>query len=71
MDRELCLTALRVLGKFARGEKQNKEEVADLRRNAPRQEANLPIDELCCRMIQRFVSAPECWYQKPPKSAPN
>jgi hypothetical protein len=70
MDRELCLTALRVLSKFARGEKQNKKEVADLRRNAPKQEANLPIDELGCRMIHRHLSAPECWYRKPSKSTP-
>ena len=64
MDRELYMTALRVLSKFARGEKPDKSELTELRRHAFAEEADLSIDELCCRIIHRYLSEPERWYEK-------
>jgi hypothetical protein len=48
MDRELYMTALHVLAKFASGEKADPVQVSALRRNALLEEADLEIDELCC-----------------------
>src|SRR5581483_6469967 len=56
MDRDLYMTALRVLSKFASGEPQDPDQVAALRRAARADEAGEPIDELCCRLINRYLS---------------
>ena len=59
MNRELYLIALRVLAKFISGEKQDSVNVKELRANALPTEVDIPIDELCCRMIHRYEPEPK------------
>ena len=58
MDRELFLTALRVLARFNNELHLNTEDVNALRRSVLPNEADLPIDELCCQIIRRRLAVP-------------
>ena len=53
MDRNLLLTALRVLGRMASELKIAPADVDTLRRCASRGEDQLPIDELCYQVLKR------------------
>ena len=64
MTRDLYMTALRVLSKFACGERQDEKQIAELRRNAMPGEATVSIDELCCRIIHRRFDQPESRLEK-------
>ena len=59
MNRELYMIALCVLAKFISGEKQDSVQVKELRGNALPTEVDVPIDELCCRMIHRYEHEPK------------
>jgi hypothetical protein len=53
MNRSLYLAALRVLGQLTQGMDFSPDDLSMLRRNAPPDEVNLPVDVLCCEIIQR------------------
>jgi hypothetical protein len=60
MDRELYLTALQVLSRFTRREGQDSHQVNELRRKARLDEMDLPIDDLCCRIIHGQLNELRC-----------
>ena len=60
MDRELYLTALQVLSRFTRREGQDSQQANELRRKARLDETDLPIDDLCCRIIYGQLSELRC-----------
>jgi hypothetical protein len=66
MDREIYMTALRVLSRFGCGETQDEFLVAKLRRCGLAEDVDLPIDELCCRLINinRYLSELAVWPRK-------
>ena len=58
-NRELFLLALRVLTRFNHGETLSRRNVIILRRNADADDKQLPVDELCCSIIQRELGGLE------------
>jgi hypothetical protein len=52
-DRDLLLRALRVLSQAMEGLAPSRRDVIILRRNVPPEEADLPIQDLCSRLIRR------------------
>ena len=58
-DRELFLTSLRVLARFTQGATPSRRDIIILRRRATPQEADLPVDELCCALIRRELETSE------------
>ena len=52
-DPRLFITALRVLAKSIHAEEIAPQDVKMLRGSALADESDLPLDELCCRLIQR------------------
>lgn len=65
MDQELYMTTLRVLAKWAAGERLDPQQVHEVRRHARPDEAGLPLDELCCLVIHRVVSREEPCESRP------
>ncbi len=57
------MTALRVLARFIYHGSSPARDVNALRRNAHRDEMHLPIDDLCCRVIQRALTGTWIDYQ--------
>jgi hypothetical protein len=57
MDCDLYLMALRVLSRFTGAEPLEPRHVNELRRNSLPDEADLPLDDLCCRIIHRHLAA--------------
>jgi transcriptional regulator of acetoin/glycerol metabolism len=55
VNRDLFLTALEVLAAAGQDSDVRPEHVSFLRRHAPTEEADLPIDDLCCRIIRRQI----------------
>ena len=55
-DPDGFITALRVLARSIYEEQASARDVNFLRRNAHADEMDLPIDELCCRIIHRALS---------------
>lgn len=62
-DPDGFITALRVLARSIYQEPASARDINALRRNARRDEMDLPIDELCCRIIQRALSGSSLSYQ--------
>jgi DNA-binding NtrC family response regulator len=56
MNRELFLTAVRALAAFAENASVPERQIVFLRNHAPAQDADQPIEELCCRIIQREIT---------------
>jgi hypothetical protein len=54
-DPQLFLTALRVLARSIHGETIAEQDIQLVRCNAQLEEADLPLDELCCRLVRRAV----------------
>ena len=57
-DPQLFITALRVLSKSIHCEDIAPRDITVLRRNALQEDAGLPIDELCCRLVRRALDGP-------------
>jgi hypothetical protein len=57
-DRELLLTALRVLSRIITGQQIPAHEATALRRQTSPEEAALGVDELCCSVIHRLLANP-------------
>jgi hypothetical protein len=57
-DPQLFITALRVLAKSIHNESIAPQDVKVLRRGALVDEADLPLDELCCRLVRRALNDP-------------
>ena len=57
-DPQLFITALRVLARSIYEEKIAPQDINALRRNALPEEADLPLDELCCRLVHRALGDP-------------
>jgi hypothetical protein len=55
--RKLALTALRVLSAWTKGKTSESNDVKILRAHALSEEADLPADELACRIIARACQA--------------
>ena len=55
-DEDGFITALRVLARYIYRENAAPRDVNVLRRNARPDEIDLPIDELCCRVIERALA---------------
>ena len=51
------MTALRVLSKSIHAEEISPRDIGMLRRNALLEEAGLPLDELCCRLVRRALGS--------------
>ena len=58
MNRPLYLAALRVLAQITNGEDFSADDLSLLRRHARPGETSLPIDVLCCEVIQRELGKP-------------
>ncbi len=58
MNRPLYLAAIRVLGQITRPLDCSPEDLSLLRRHARPGQAKLPIDILCCEIIQRELGKP-------------
>ena len=54
-DPQLFITALRVLSKSIHSEHIAPRDISVLRRSALQEEAGLPLDELCCRLVRRAL----------------
>jgi hypothetical protein len=54
-DSQIFITALRVLSKSIHDEKIASRDISVLRSNALLEEAGLPLDELCCRLVRRAL----------------
>jgi hypothetical protein len=59
MNRPLYLAALRVLGQIGSGTDYSLEDLSLLRRHARPGETQLPVDILCCEIIQRELGKPK------------
>ena len=59
MNRPLYLAALRVLGQMTSGMNYAPEDLSLLRRHARPGETKLPVDVLCCEIIQRELGKPK------------
>ena len=59
MNRPLYLAALRVLGQMTNGMNYSPEDLSLLRRHAGPGETSLPVDVLCCEIIQRELGQPK------------
>jgi len=57
-DPQLFITALRVLAKSIHNERIAPQEVHILRGGAMLDEVDLPLDELCCRLVRRALGDP-------------
>jgi hypothetical protein len=55
-NREVLVLSLRILSQVIAGAKIPQADVIKLRRSADPAEADLPIDELCCSLIQRELN---------------
>src|SRR5690242_3263617 len=64
MDRDLFLTALRVLSRFNEQLELTSGEVNALRRGAMPDETDLPIDALCCQILRRTLEDPSKLFHK-------
>jgi hypothetical protein len=58
MNRPLYLAAIRVLGQITSRMDYSPEDLSLLRRHARPGETKLPIDILCCEIIQRELGKP-------------
>jgi hypothetical protein len=58
-DPDGFIVALRVLSRSIYEESVSVRDINALRRNAREEEMHLPIDELCSRIIQRALCAPQ------------
>src|SRR4051795_7882421 len=56
-DRALLIRALQVLSQFGEGEVPSRRDMIILGRHVRREEADLPIDEVCCVLIRRESGA--------------
>ena len=65
MDRDLFLTALRVLSRFDERLELTGGDVNAIRRAALPDEADLPIDALCCQIIRRTLEDPSKLFHNP------
>jgi hypothetical protein len=54
-DPQLFITALRVLARSIYAEAIAPEDIDILRRHALPEEADLPLDEFCCRLVNRAL----------------
>ena len=59
MNRPLYMAALRVLGQITSGGDYSAEDLSLLRRHALPGETSLPVDVLCCEIIQRELGEPK------------
>lgn len=59
MNRPLYMAALRVLGQINQGAEFSAEDLSLLRRHARPGETSLPVDVLCCEIIQRELGKPK------------
>jgi hypothetical protein len=59
MNRPLYMAALRVLGQINGGEAFSADDLSLLRRHARPDETRLPVDVLCCEIIQRELGKPK------------
>jgi hypothetical protein len=59
MNRNLYLAALRVAARLTDGMDCSPEDLSLLRRNALPHELDLPLDLLCCQVIQRELEGPK------------
>jgi hypothetical protein len=57
-DPDGFITALRVLARSIYDEGASARDINALRRNARADEMDLPIDDLCCRVIHRALAQP-------------
>src|ERR1051325_2409817 len=57
--KEFFLIALRALSQIASGIQPPRRDVIILRRNTPAGDGDLPLDELCCRLIRRELGRDE------------
>jgi hypothetical protein len=57
-DPRLFITALRVLSKSIHQERIALQDITILRCSAHIEEADLPLDELCCRLVKRALGEP-------------
>jgi len=62
-DPEGFMIALRVLARSIYNEAASARDVNALRRNARADEVDLPIEDLCCRVIHRSLSG--SWINQP------
>jgi hypothetical protein len=58
------IVALRVLTRYVYNESASPRDINALRRHAALEEIDLPIDELCSRVIQRALAAPTLRYRE-------
>ena len=58
-DPDGFIIALRVLARIIYGEETSPRDINALRRNACADEIDLPIHDLCCRVLERALSGPE------------
>lgn len=58
-DPDCFNTALRVLARIVYGEDVSPRDINALRRNACVDEIDLPIYDLCCRVLERALCGPE------------
>jgi len=56
MNKELFLAAVRALAAFGENGSVPDSEIVFLRGHEPPENADLPIEELCCRIIQREIT---------------
>jgi hypothetical protein len=59
MNRPLYMAALRVLGQITNGNDYSVEDLSLVRRHAGPGETDLPVDVLCCEIIQRELGKPK------------
>jgi hypothetical protein len=64
-DPDGFIIALRVLARFIYHEGASPRDINALRRHASADEIDLPIDELCCRVIQRALDGSRASLQLP------
>ena len=61
MDSELSQLAFRVLSRVTRGVSPSRRDVIILRRKVRADDADLPVDELCCRVICELKDDEPVW----------